>query len=298
MRRLGIACLSLLIAGAYGAGMGGCASRAEPDPLKTAGGHSSMSLNNGGSIPPAPKVDADDARRAIPVVIALDVFHLVAPFGAISRNDDFWKRVDEDRVDVGTHDLLLKNGIRIGIGREADWPYFKGLLGRYPSAKSARLRTPPGREGYLELAMRTNIPEQSILGIDDHNVDWGRSFEKCDDLLGISFIASRHNPGESIVKVCPIVRGLRRYFHVSVLNNEETQVELDQPSQLYDMRLEALVPLNDFLIVAPSKQAELATSLGATFLTSDGKAEPLEHVLVIVPRPYRTDDPTPADAAQ
>jgi hypothetical protein len=273
--------------------LAGCAARRGEDPLKGASAHSSMTISGAGSNPTAPKPDPYGAKRVLPVVISLDVYHLSVPWGGVSRNEEFWKRVDEDRVDIGTHDLLLKNGIRIGVGHDADWPYFKGLLGKYPSARSLRDRTQAGKEGYIELLMRSNVSEQVILGLDDHNEQWGRRFEKCEDLLGISYVASTHNPGEVTVKVCPIVRGLRRYFHVTIFN-EESQIELTQPEHLYDMRLESLIPLNDFLVIAPSKEALKSTSMGNTFLMTEGTTTPVEHVLVIVPRAFRTDDPPPA----
>jgi hypothetical protein len=285
MGRLGIILAVSLLAG--------CAARPADDPLRDASGHSWMKFTGAGSNPAAPKPDPYAPKRVLPVVISLDVYHLTVPWGGISRNEEFWKRVDEDRIDIGTHDLLLKNGIRIGIGRDADWPYFKGLLGKYPTARSLRDRTEAGKEGYIELLMRSGIPEQAILGLDDHNEQWGRRFEQCDDLLGISYVASTHNPGEATVKVCPIVRGLRRYFRVSIFN-EESQIELTQPEHLYDMRLETVIPLNDFLIIAPSKEALRSTSMGNTFLMTDGMTTPIEHILVIVPRAYRTDDPPPA----
>ena len=276
--------------------LAGCAAHPSPtaidDGLRTGFGHSSATVSGAGSNAPVKAPDPHGAKRLMPVVIAMDVYHLTVPANAISRNEEFWKRVDEDRIDIGIHDLLLKNGIRIGVGRDADWSYFKGLLGRYPSARSARGRTEAGKEGYVELEMKTGVAEQVIFGLDDHDQDWGRRFEKCDDLLGISFVASTHNPGEATVKVCPIVRGIRRYYRVSVFN-EETQFELTQPEHLYDMRIEARLPLNDFLIVAPSEAAARnADSMGHTFLMTEGQAEPIEHCLVIVPRAYRTDDPT------
>lgn len=263
--------------------------------LKSGRGHGSISLTSGGAIAQPSLADPNAARKTPQVVIILDVYHLMLPAGAVSGSDDFWKRIDEDSIDVATHDLLLKNGIRIGLGHDTDWPYFKGLLGKHPSARQNRLRSEPGKEGYLEVEMRTGIPEQSIFGIDDHGIDWGRRFEKCDDLLGISYIASTHNPGEALVKVCPIVRGLRQTFSVSVLNNEETQIEQNHSEHLYDLRCESSVPVNSFLIVCPSKGAsQLTTSLGATFLTSEGNAEPIEHVLVLVPRAFRTNEAPPA----
>src|SRR5260370_20561739 len=107
----------------------------------------------------------------------------------------------------------------------------------------------------MELRMRTGVAEQNLFGIDDQGVDWGRRFEKCDDLLAISYIASPHHLGQTVVKASPIVRGLRQSYSVSILNNEQTLVESNHTDHLYDVRLEAPIPLDDFLLIAPSKQA-------------------------------------------
>ena len=61
------------------------------------------------------------------------------------------------------------------------------------------------------------------------------------------------------------------------------------------MGLEAAVPMNDFLIIAPSKQAAtLTTSIGFTFLVSEGPTAQVEHVLIVVPRTFRSDEPPPS----
>lgn len=250
-----------------------------------------MELRNSGSIAAEPRPDPQAARHIIPTALMLDVYHLTVPFGAVSRNDEFWKHVDEQKLDVATYDLLLKNGVRVGLGRDAEWAYFKGLLGQYPSARQQQVRTEPGKVGHFELTMRDRVPYQNLFWLDDRNGLIARTFEKCDNLLAVSFEASTHRPGEAIVKVCPLVRGLRREFHVSVMNNEEIEIDQKHPEQLYDLRLESVIPLGDFLIIGPSKEAKLPTSIGNTFLVSEGRTEPIEHVLVIVPRVYRLDDP-------
>lgn len=270
--------------------LAGCAARTGPI-TGSGSGASSLELRNSGSIAPDPKPDPEAARHVIPTALMLDVYHLTVPFGAISRNDEFWKHVDEQRLDVATYDLLLKNGVRVGLGRDREWTYFKGLLGQYPSARQQQVRTEPGKIGHFELTMRAGVAYQNLFWLDDKNGLIAHTYEKCDDLLAVSFEASTHRPGEAIVKVCPLVRGLRRVFHASVMNNEEIEIEQKHPEQLYDLRLESVIPLSDFLIIGPSKEAKISTSIGNTFLVSEGPTEPIEHVLVIVPRVYRIDDP-------
>src|SRR5579859_514682 len=111
MRRMVTASLTMLLAA-------GCAPRAQDEGLRTGSGHSSLSLRSGGSIAADP--DKDAPRRAPQLVILLDIYDVTVPLGAISGNDEFWKRVDEDQVDVAAHDLLLKNGVRFGIAHDRD----------------------------------------------------------------------------------------------------------------------------------------------------------------------------------
>jgi hypothetical protein len=275
----------------------GCSSTAD-NAMHRRGGQSSISVTAGGAIAQPPKEDPNAPRRVPHLVVVLDIYHFTAPIGAISRNEEFWKHVDEDTLDVGIHDLLLKNGLRTGIAHDQDWTYFKGLLAKYPNIRQTPLRSQPGKEGFFEMPMRTEVPEQSIFGIDDHGVDWGRRFEDCDDILTISYIAATHNPEQTIVKVCPMVRGTRQSLSVSVLNNDSMKIERKHPEHLYDLRLEASIPLNNFLIIAPSRDAStLSTSLGSTFLVTDGAIEPIEHVLMLVPRAFQMDEIVPAAQA-
>ena len=275
--------------------LGGCAAHPSANDAGPVAGdaRAAVMLHNTAAVAPIPGFDPNAARHAIPVVISLEVYHLTVPAGAVSRNEEFWKRVDEARIDIATYDLLFKNGIRVGVAPDAQWKYFKGLLAQYPSARQQPGRTEPGKLGYVELEMRKNVSYQNLFWLDDHDGLCGRTDEKCDDLLGLSFEAAAHHPGQAIIKLCPIVRGLRRYYHVTVLGNDEMQIEQKQPTQIFDLRLQTIVPMNDCLIVAPSKQAKWPTCMGSTFLTGEGKTEPIEHVLVIVPHAYRTDEPQP-----
>ncbi len=61
--------------------------------------------------------DPHDAQQQLPVLVRLDIYQLDLPLGAVSGNDELWKRVDENALGSGaaTADLLYKNGLRSGI---------------------------------------------------------------------------------------------------------------------------------------------------------------------------------------
>lgn len=237
---------------------------------------------------PTPQGDTPDNEPPIedraPIVVQLDVYQLTVPFGSVSRNDEFWKRVDENRLDLATSDLLQKNGMRVGIGANDDWPYFKALINRHHAAAQQGTAT-PAEVGTIELPLRKGIEYEDVFYFNDHNVLFGRTYERCDNLLNIEFAASRRHPGDANIKVCPVIRGLRKRLEFSVLN-EEREIALVNPERLFDLRLEAEVRANHFLIIAPSRISQWPDDLGSTFLIKSGHAEPLETVLLLVPRAF------------
>ncbi len=68
-----------------------------------------------GDVAPAP-IEAT-APQTSTGVINSEMYQLQMPFGANSRDDAFWKLVDEDVVDVPTNVLMNSNGFRVGRGR-------------------------------------------------------------------------------------------------------------------------------------------------------------------------------------
>jgi hypothetical protein len=217
-----------------------------------------------------------------PAVVALDVYQLTVPYGAVSRSDEFWKRVEEPGTDVGTYDLLLKNGVRVGIGDNKDWPFFKSLIDNYHSTAMTGSSS-LSAIGQLELPLKTKIDSQDIFWFDTQDILCGRTFERCDNLLTITFEPHPHSPDHVIVKVCPLVRGLRKQLQFTVLNGER-EVELKEPEQLLDLHVEADIPPAHFLILGPTAQAKWPTSLGQAFFVKPGPAERMETTLILDPR--------------
>jgi hypothetical protein len=238
------------------------------------------------------KADHNIAREDVDIVMQLDIYQLMVPLGAISGNEKFWRHIDEDHVDTHTHALLLKNGIRYGIGQNDDWDYFKGLMDHY-GATARKGSTAAVKRGSLELALRTGVESQNIFFLDDvHQTPVGRTYDKCDNLLALTFEPTPRRPGDARIAACALVRGLRKQYTVTLLN-ETRDIELRSPEYLYDLRLRQDVPLDHFMVIAPSQLVSLPDNLGHTFFVQPGGAEPLEIVLLLVPRPFRITGEAP-----
>src|SRR6476660_3215963 len=46
------------------------------------------------------------ARGDLPTSVHVDLYQLSVPYGTVSRNEKFWKRIDENCVDPTTYDTL------------------------------------------------------------------------------------------------------------------------------------------------------------------------------------------------
>jgi hypothetical protein len=249
------------------------------------------------SLPPenkpvfANQLSADTSPAAKRRLLSLDVYQLQLPLGTISRSEEFWKHIDEDRVDVGTYDLLRKNGWRLGIALANEWPYFKDILDAYP-ALWEKTTLSPGLSGggTMELAMKHSIAYQNIFYFTDRGRMIGMKFEDCDNLLGIGLQNIPRKPGEARVTVCPTVRGVQKRFEVTKKAEGRPEIRYTHPERLYDLNIQADIPVGHILIIAPSPQVRWKTSLGATFLVQDGAAEQVEQVMLFVPLAADVDE--------
>jgi hypothetical protein len=95
-------------------------------------------------------------------------------------------------------------------------------------------------------------------------------------------------PGVMRLALCPVVREARKRIQFSPLNHEQ-EVLFTSPEKIYDVNLRCDIPVDHFLVVAPSSESTWRTSIGNSFLVTEGAAEKLENVLLVVPREIRLD---------
>jgi len=224
--------------------------------------------------------------------LQLEVHQMTVPIGAVSRNDDFWKHVEEQRLDPATYDLLLKNGVRVGVAPNDDWEYFRDILYSNHAQTNSGVATANGG-GTVELSMKKEVPEQYIFYFDDVGELHGRTYEHCENLLGISFWPEPRHPGEVRLTVTPTIRSLRTILQYSALEHESS-IQIVRPEHLYNLNLVIVIPAESFLVIAPSRESKWPATLGNAFLHIDGQAEQLEQVLVLAPHVSSRIGPTAA----
>lgn len=229
-----------------------------------------------------------DARQAVDPVVQLDLYRITVPFGTISANEALWKSIDEQCVDVATYDLLFKNGLRVGRAATAQWDAIARLIAENPATtrKSAFVAA---EAKSLTLPMKHGDDVEHIFYYDARNTLLGRSYERWENYMELSFQNAPRKPMHVRIALVPAVRSLRKRLEFNFRNEEQPVIEYVAPERMYDLNLRADLPPDTFLIVAPSSEGRWPTSIGSSFLLADSPAERMEQVLVIVPKPLVLD---------
>jgi hypothetical protein len=229
-----------------------------------------------------------DAPAPVRELFRIDVYQFTVPLGTLGRNENFWKRMDEQCVDVGTYDLLFKNGMRVGVAPMSE---FDGIRKNITADATRRALSVTGTVArQVQLETRKDLIEETIFDFDATNQPIGRTYERCSNMLNLSFEPTPRKPGSVRVQLCPMVRTSRTHLEFSLLN-EEREIQWVSPEAMYDLNLRADIPPGSFLILAPSAASDRLTSVGHAFLTEDGNTQRLEQVIVLVPLPMNADDP-------
>ena len=271
---------ALLAAAACGLAGQGCKSAPPPPPIEPAPTTQRVGLFLGN-----PKLVQQDPLPAQDYLIQLVAYRISVPVNSVSQNEAFWKHIDETTVDPATHDVLWKNGVRVGVAKADEWDFLKDILNQNPAITQPSAYS--GREARdIELELKMKVESQNLFYYNPGGDLIGRTYDRCDNLVRLSFQSAPRKPGVVRLTLCPVVRSLREVL-IPVGEVKTLPFKFVHPEQLFDLNLICDVPLEGFLVAAPSPEGKWPTSLGSTFLIADGAAEQTESLLVFRPVVYR-----------
>jgi hypothetical protein len=238
---------------------------------------------------PEPQPSPLDAQAPVTLVFQTDIYLLSVPFGTYSTNDEFWRRIDEQCVDVATYDLLYQNGLRVGVAGTSELKHFEKFMQGVVPTQRLTVRATELRN--VEIEAKKDLPEQTIFVFDPKTeTPPGRSYDRCDDIINLSFEPAPRKPGQLRVSLCPMVRAHRKHLEFTAMNRE-SEYPFVSEEKLYDLNLRADIPIDGFLIVTPSEYVSRRPStVGRAFFTKDEPTQRCEQVMLIVPHPYRVSE--------
>jgi hypothetical protein len=246
---------------------------------------------------PEPQPSPQDAQAPVTLVFQTDVYLLSVPLGTYSTNDEFWRRIDEQCVDVATYDMLYHNGVRVGVAGQGELKHFEKFMQGVVPAQRLTVRATELRN--VEIEARKDLPEQTIFVFDPRTqTPAGRSYDRCDNMVNLSFEPAPRKPGQLRVTLCPMVRAQRKHLEFTAMNRENEYPYVSD-ERFYEMNLRADIPVDGFLIVTPSEfVSRLPSTVGRAFFTKDEPTQRCEQVLLIVPHPYRVSEEQAAKLTQ
>jgi hypothetical protein len=157
----------------------------------------------------------------------------------------------------------------------------------------------------IDLPLRRQVESQMIFYYDGANTLHGRSYDRCENFITMTFQPAPRKPRTVRLALCPVVRTLRKkieFFPSLEKDKQEMELAFVTPERLYDLNLRADIPISSFFIVAPSGEAGWPTSMGNTFFVEEAPAEKMETVLLLVPKLVKMEEilpgapKSPADA--
>jgi len=214
-------------------------------------------------------------------IITGAIYHLQMPLGANSRDDAFWKLLDEDVVDVPTNLNLNRNGLRVGRGRVADWPEYLKLLIAESAIEIEKIEYAAGWSFEDALQPMSDIlPEELLFIYDDHGLTM-RSFDDCQNLLSLKFQWAPRKPRTIRLTICPVIEAWRTRRDYS-LSDDPPAVKYLERLNYYDLHFTADIAPGEFLAVGTTTATEDPNRIGSRFLTCDGPNQRYEELLILV----------------
>lgn len=233
-------------------------------------------------------VEARDAVALIRPQVNISIFQMSVPGGTLTRNEPLWKRIDETAIDVRASEILGRNGLRVGLGNLSRLEEFMGHLQKGPMQEKPAIYAASGTRT-IELEMKKGVPGQIVYHYDLQGEMPVRSFDDCDNLFCIEFEPAPRKAGDVRIGLCPMVRSLRTRI-VAVGEVDTREIQFVQPEKFLDVNLRVDVPLDKFLVIAPSPEARNSMSIGGAFMTREGGVERIEEVMVIIPQAMKAKE--------
>jgi hypothetical protein len=235
-----------------------------------------------------PQSTPKDAQPTIPMAFQLACYQISVPVGKVSRNEAFWKRIDEQVLDPARYDLLQRNGMRLGIAPLSEFANIRSILDETSSPAKAMGTIGPGAKN-IEISMRPGIPFETISYYADGNGMASRTFDRCENVFNISYRRAPRSLADMRLDITPMVRSTVSHLEYTEENNA-VEIRDVMPTSLY-MNLEVDLPMDKFLVVAPSDSALLPTVIGHQFFVKNDPSQQMEQVLIFVAQPFRMDEP-------
>jgi len=229
-----------------------------------------------------------DARPALDLLYSVEIWEIELPRDSVTTDETFWKRVDEQSVDLSTYDQLFKNGIRVGQLPMGELGEIRKLI-EERKGKRTQIQGLEGKQ--VVIPIRSDVPRQVLFYVDRANNLIGRSYDRSENYFAFSFETTPRNPDRIRIALTPTVRAYdKKPQYTTTGGKADRELKFVAEESHYDTNLRTDLGLNSALIIAPSVEARFNSTLGNAFLIVRTPSEELERLIVIIPRAFKRDE--------
>lgn len=212
--------------------------------------------------------------RPVALDVVLTVLHVQVPTDRRAQVEPLWNHLREDVFDSGTAVRLHRNGLRVGVGNVQWWEAVKATLDAAEGVRSQTLdpvRVPPDYPLALELDQRPR--EQTLFFMAEDGILTGETWPHSRNVLRVSYELNRLRPERVRLLVVPEVRQRLDGWRWVRAGSGVTQVpEYNGRAFAAAAFLVDLEP-SEFLLVAPSRAADVYGIVGGAFLSNGQNAD-------------------------
>lgn len=228
--------------------------------------------------------DVEVRKPADPVkttqqLFVLEMYELAVPVGEISTNAEFWKPFDETFLGIWKHDVLYKNGLRVGKAPLTELPF---LVPQLQDAEITEGVVVGVRGRDFSMPMKKGVEKQTIFSFDAEGRMTGRDYDLADNIFALTFRQTPRTSDHVRIAIAPAVREVQERL---VRGSASEGPKFQRPQTFFELGIDMDLGADECLIISSADLAkQVAVSVGRAFMTEERPAMLMEKALVIIPR--------------
>ena len=229
----------------------------------------------------SPEVQAKEV-----MAVRLRMMTLQLPMGTASSSEEIWSYLDEEALGAAVHVSLAYNGLRAGMGTEANWPDVARVLRRLAGRSLQRSHAVATPGSSLPIVLNRFPDKQTIFTFRADRTLVGRDYPPGDNLLVMATGIDWDNPSAVYLSCTPVVRTAQRRRRYLLQNGRYVVTDAPDYLPIHELRFSFTVPPGGFILIGPGTEVRRESSPGNHFLIRRKKGVPFETVLVIAPEVF------------
>ena len=235
--------------------------------------------------------DPSPRPSRVRLVVKFDVIRIEVPEGTVSDSRTLWNHLRDDAVAAERQALMVRNGLRLGVGTEGSWPPIKAFFDAIATTvgspvvntSSVTLANPYP----LEIELSPKPLDQTVFYYRADQTLAGSSWPASRNILRVEHAIDIDDVSRLQLRVVPEIRQQKREMRWVRTPHGLHQVPMYYGLLLNELAVRLTLAKGEFLVIGPSGRIDRANLLGRLFLSRIVDAKRWESLYVVKPTVVR-----------